>query len=149
MYLCEYFNSAMAPEAQVESSFSVLKVMLLKNSRLALLDINYRFRIMQYFRNMYSEKSKVMMQQCADEMEKRYRSPYVDLKRSQFKHSEVVDKLLFEEKRDYGNDNDYTYDNYYYDEEVESDDGVLEQNEFDDIALADMQPIYQLNQRNK
>ena len=124
LYLCEYYNSAMAPEAQVESSFSTLKALLKVNSSLSLKDINDRFRINCSFKTLYSDEAKENLTQCATAMENQLRSPYIDLNRSQYTQSEVVDWIR-------------TFiDEQHYVQQVDSDEDILEDPMFDDLLRA-------------
>ena len=93
VYLCQYFNSQLAPEAKVESSFSILKALLQGNGLLKIKDINRKFKIIDYFYVMYSDECRAFIDQTAAKWLQNNRSPFVK-KRSKFEFSEVLDKIL-------------------------------------------------------
>eukprot|EP01083_Nonionella_stella_P115756 343536_1 len=87
-----YFNTMCAPEAKAETAFSILKLLLSKNSELKLQDINYKFQILSFFKHEFAKQCLDFLKQISLDYLVDNRAPITQY--SKKKWGTVLDRLL-------------------------------------------------------
>ena len=95
VYFVEYFNCMFAPECKVESSFSIIKILLYMNSSISLEDLNLKLRILFWFKDEFGPKSRAFIKEiCEEWLATKGRAPFVNKERSKKIYSTVLDRLF-------------------------------------------------------
>lgn len=98
-YFVEYFNAMGAPECAVESCYSIIKLLLSKNSTLHIDVLRVKLRILYFFRREFSEETRQFIESiCEKYLDEKGRVPFIDKKRSKKVYGTVMDKYLIEEE---------------------------------------------------